>query len=121
MKPLLQTELQTFLKRFNNFRDAEIRSVKILSATNIELTFALQDSARAFDWITLTLSFYGVSDARIVDDKKLAFVDMSEGITLIFKDNLFAFGAGECYNISTLKNSALYLIAENIKYQEGQF
>lgn len=121
MKPLLQTQLKTFLERFNYFRDAEFRSIDIISATNITLTFALQDSARAFDWISITLNFYGVSDAKLVDDTRVSFIDMSEGITLLFDENRFAFAAGECYNIPTLKNSSIYLIADNIKYEEGQF
>ncbi len=121
MKPLLQTQLKTFLERFDYFRDAEFRSIKIISTTNITLTFALQDSARAFDWITITLYFYGVSDARLIDDKQVNFIDLSDGVTLLFNENMFAFAAGECYNISTLKNSSLYLVAEDIKYEEGQF
>ncbi|MBN2815445.1 MAG: hypothetical protein JXQ67_02080 [Campylobacterales bacterium] len=121
MKPLAQTQLQTFLKRFENFKDAELRSLKILSPTAMQLTLAVQDSARAFDWITITLEFNGVSDAKLLDEQQLLFIDMSEGISLIFEDNLFAFGISECYNISSIKNSSLYLIAESLKYEEGQF
>jgi len=121
MRPLLQTELVKFTKRFANFRDAEIRSLELIAPTQIKLTLALQDEARAFDWITLELEFYGVSDAKLLDESKLSFVDMSEGATLIYDNERFAFAIGECYNISSIKSSILYIIASNIKYKENQF
>jgi hypothetical protein len=121
MKPLLQTQLSAFLKRFENFKDADFRSLQIISPTNIKLTLAVQDSARAYDWITITLEFNGVSDARLVEENQLSFLDMSEGVSLLALDNKFAFGISECYNISSIKNSSCYLVAESIKYEEGQF
>ena len=108
-------------ERFSNFVDAEIRSLSILSATEIDLTLALQDKARDFDWITLTLHFSGVVDARLVDEKKLPFIDMSEGATLLQEDGNIAFGIGECYNIEDIKNQTLYIIAKTLKISEHAF
>lgn len=109
------------LTRFDNFKDAELRSLEILSPTNIKLTVALQDSARAFDWITLELDFIGVSDARVVQDNKLQFIDMSDGASLLRIERQFAFAIGACYNVQTIKNSTLYIISQDLKYTEGQF
>lgn len=121
MKPLHTKDIPEFLKRFSNFEDAEFREIKILSAQQILFTFALQDSARAFDWITITLEFSSVSDARLLEANQLSLLDMSEGASLIKEDNLFAFGVGECYNISTIKNSTCYIISTDLKYEEGQY
>jgi hypothetical protein len=121
MKPLLQTKLPEFLERFEHFKDAEFRSIDIISPTLIKTTFALQDGARAFDWITITLEFNGVSDAKLLQESHLSFVDMSEGISLLYLENKFAFGISECYNISDIKNSSCYLISDSLKYEEGQF
>jgi len=121
MRPLLQTRFQEFNKRFHNFQDAEFRSVEILSASEIQLTLALQDTNRGFDWITLTLFFSGVIDARLIDEQKLHLLDMSEGAALIYDENMFAFGIGACYNISTIKNSAFYILSKSLKYKEGLF
>lgn len=121
MKPLLQTQLPAFLQRFENFKDAELRSLEIILPTLIRLTLAVQDSARAFDWITITLEFNGVSDARLLEENQLSYIDMSDGISLLYEENKFAFGLAECYNISSIKNSTLYLVAESLKYEEGQF
>ena len=47
------------LERFEHFKDAEFRSVAVISATQIKLIFAVQDKARAYDWITMSLIFMG--------------------------------------------------------------
>ena len=121
MKPLLQTQLKGFLERFNNFKDAEFRSLEIITPQNVSLTFALQDGARAHDWITLTLSFYEVSDAKLLTNNQLKLLDMSDGVCIMSESTHLAFGLGECYNSSSLKNATLYLIAKSIKYEEGTF
>ena len=109
------------LERFNHFKDAEFRSVEILSPLNIKLTFAVQDAVRAHDWITLTLDFNSISDARLLKNNRLGVIDMTDGITLIKGTDSFAFGLGECYNIATIKTAPLYLIASSLKYEEGIF
>ena len=119
MKPI--TNVQEFVKRFDGFIEGEIRCIKIISPTTMLVTLAGQDSARAFDWITIDLEFSGVSDARLLDDSKLSLVDMSDGISIINEDNKFAFGIGKCNNLSGIKNATAYIESENLKYQEGSF
>jgi len=109
------------LQRFDNFKDAELRSLEIVSPTHVKLRVAVQDKARAFDWITLELDFINVTDARLIEQNKLAYVDMSEGANILHVEKEFAFGIGACYNISTVKNSTFYIISKDLKYQEGQF
>jgi len=109
------------LDRFSHFKDAEFRSIDILSPTHIKLLFATQDSARDFDWITVELEFNGVNDARLLQKHQLSLVDLSDGISIIKKDGLFAFGVSECYNLSTIKNSNCFIISTGFKYQEGSF
>jgi hypothetical protein len=119
MKPL--KDIDQFLKRFDNFRDGEFRSIEINSPTTITLTLAGQDEARAFDWVSVRLEFSGVSDARVIDESKLALVDMSDGISIISEDEKLAFGVGECYNISNTKSSTCHVQAQAIKFEEGLF
>jgi len=121
MKPLLSKDLPTFLERLCHFKDGEIRSMDILSPTEITITLTTQDSARGYDWISITLHFSGVSDAKLLQEHQFDFVDMSDGITLVYENNLFAFGIGECYNIAAIKNSSAYIIAQSLKYEEGTF
>lgn len=121
VKPLLEKDLNFFLKRFNNFIDAELRHVEIVSPTTISITIAAQDEARAFDWISVKLEFSAVSDAKLLDANRLSFVDMSDGVTLLYKDNVFAFAISKYSNLSAIKSSICYIIGSELKYQEGLF
>lgn len=121
MKPLVKKDLDTFLERFDNFIDGELRNIEVSSATTIKITLAGQDKSRGFDWITVDLEFSGVSDARLIDNSKLQHVDMSDAVSILNESNSFAFGIGNYLNLSSIKNSTLYVISENIKYQEGTF
>ena len=121
MKPLNPSTIPTFLERFESFADAELSSLDIISPTQISLSINVQDKAKAFDWITLELEFSGVSDAKLVEESQLGFIDMQEGASLLYEEGLFAFGIGACYNIATIKNSVLFLHASSLKYEEKPF
>ena len=119
MKPI--TNVDTFLERFNNFKDAEFRSIEVSSATTMKLTFATQDSARAFDWLTIELEFSGVSDAKLLDESKLALVAMEDGITLISNEDSTGFAIGNYKTQSSIIDSICYIVASSVKYNEGRF
>ncbi|MCF6309855.1 MAG: hypothetical protein L3J19_05190 [Sulfurimonas sp.] len=121
MKPLPAEDLPTFLKRFGNFVDSEFRHIEIISPTIIKIILAGQDSARGFDWITVGFEFSGIGDARLLDNSKLSHVDMSEGINIIYEDDMYGFGTGNCTSLSSIKSSTLFIVSKNIKYQENIF
>lgn len=119
MKPL--TNVEKFLKRFNNFKSGELRSIEVVSPTTMLVTLAGQDEARAFDWISIKLEFNNVSDAKLLENSKLSLVDMSDGIGMIKNDSGIAFGIGACYNEASIKSSSCYIEASTVKLEEGQF
>ena len=121
MKPLLAKDLAAFMQRFNNFKDGEFRSLEVISPTTMKITLAGQDEARAFDWISLELELNGVNDARLLNSSKLHLVDMSNGLSILYENNNFAFGIGKCSNISSIKNSTSFIICTSLKYQEDTF
>ncbi|MCK9473209.1 hypothetical protein [Sulfurimonas sp.] len=121
MKPLLKKDIESFLKRFDNFVDAEFRSIEILCATTLKITLATQDRARGFNWITITLEFNDVTDALLLENSKLSHVDMSEGITLLYENNQFAFGISSYSNLDNITDSICYIKADSLKYLEGAF
>ena len=121
MKPLHTPQITKFLERFDDFKESEIRSLKIISPTEIEITLTAQDKARAFDQVTVTILLSGVSDAKLIDESKLDFVDTDSGITIIQEGDGFAFGLGQYKTVSALKDAQLYIISQNIKYNEGAF
>ena len=121
MKPLTSSEITKFLERFDDFKESEIRSLKIISPTETEISFAVQDKARAYDWITITLLLSGLQDAKLIDESKLEYVDMSEGISILHGEGLFHLGLGSCKTLASIKDALLFVISENIKYNEGAF
>jgi hypothetical protein len=112
MKPLLKDELKSFVLRFNKFIDAEVRSIDITSATNIDVVIACQDSLRGFDWLSISLEFCNVIDASVVENSKLSFIDLSEGIDIRYENSSFIF---------EIKNATIFINSSSIKYEEGLF
>jgi len=121
MRPLLKKDITNFLDRFDNFVGAELRSIKIDSQTDITLTVVTQDKARDFDWISLELNFNEIIDAKLLDDGKLQFLNMEDGLSIFNEDEKFVFSTGITNNIQNAKNSSLYIISKNLKYKEGIF
>ena len=121
MRPLSKNEIGTFLSRFERFTGSEIKSITVLLPTVIEIRVSAQDSALSFDWIDLSFELSNVSDANLIDNTKLAYLDMSEGVSIIFEDNKFAFCYGDYSSLRTAKDSSLFVISESIKYEELPF
>jgi hypothetical protein len=119
LKPL--TNIDEFLKRFDNFKGGEVRSIEITSPSLMTITLVGQDEARAFDWISVQLECSGISDAQILDNSKLVHLDMNEGISILNTNHSLAFAVGECYNRSSIKSSSCFIECSNMKYEEGLF
>lgn len=111
MKPLLAQNIAAFLQRFENFKDSEFRSLEIVSPSNIKICFALQDAAREYDWITITLEFIDVIDAALVAENQMKHIDISEGISLEFDTN---------YTFQ-INNATFFIKAKTLKFEEGLF
>ena len=119
MKPL--TKVDTFLKRFDNFKHGELRSIEVISPTTMQVTLAGQDTARAFDWISMKLELSEVSDAKLLDSSKLSLVDMDSGISIVKTDDTLTFVIGEYDSPRGAKDSICFIVCSNIKYEEGLF
>ena len=121
MKPILSKDIQSFLERFDNFKDGEFRTIEVISPASISVTLAGQDSAREFDWISMKFEFSGVSKAKLLESQKLAFIDMNDGVNIVCEDDNFTFCIGDYQSESSAKNSICYIKCSSLKYQEGSF
>jgi len=121
MRPLLAKNLPLFMQRFDNFKNGEFRSLEVISPLSIKLIFAVQDSAKEFDWITLELEFEGVSDAKLLNASKIHLIDMSDGVNIINEEKQYAFGIGNYNKLTNIKDSICYIIASSLKYKENSF
>jgi hypothetical protein len=120
MKPLHGSSLEEFTKRFDHFKDAEIDSLEIVSATSINVKINVQDSSRGFDWIGLEFLFDMVRDAKLVEESKLRYVDISEGLSFFFENGEYFCALGDIKSISGTKDALCYIISKSLKYQEVQ-
>ena len=112
MKSLLPKDIPLFLERFCNFEDGEIKTLQIISPSEIKLHIATQDGSRGFDWVVVEFEFKDIKDASLIDDSKLGFVDMSGGVDIKHNGTQFAFSIVE---------STFYISCTQIKYQEHTF
>lgn len=110
--------IERTLDRFDSFRSAEIVSLTIPAPTHIKITIHAQDKARDFDWIKLILSFKGIEDARLLEESKLKFLSLDEGVSLFKAGDLFAFGVGQYTNIDNIKDSSLFVLAQSLQIEE---
>ena len=121
MRPLLAKEVPQFIQRFDSFKEGEFRSLEVTSSTSMKLIFAVQDSAKEFDWITLELEFQGVSDAKLLDSNKLHLVDMSDGVSILYTNSSYNFGIGYYKNEQNIKDAISYIVCSSLKYEENSF
>jgi hypothetical protein len=121
MKPLLHKDIPTFLERFCHFQDGEIVQLSILSPSELQLTLATQDKARDFDWVHVVFTFFGIENARLLENTQLQLVDMSDGISIISDSSRIGFAIGHYSHITSLEDAVFYIIAENIKYEDKTF
>ncbi len=121
MRPLLPSEITKFLDRFDHFKDSEIRSLNIISPTEIELTLTAQDKARAFDWVSINFLFTQITDAKLINGSQIAYINLDDGINIITGDGFFAFCLENYTTLDSIKESSFYIISKSIKYNEGVF
>ena len=119
MKPL--TNASTLLDRIDHAIDGMIRSVTIQSPSVITITLSVQDKGREYDWINIAFEVSGIMDVQLVDESKLSFLDISEGISIIMDGHQAGIGIGRSSNINNLKDLPLYLLGDSIKYEELNF
>ncbi len=112
MKPLAKNDLKEFLDRFEYFKDGEFRNIEIESPTNMIFFFGVQDSLRGYDWVEIKLKFDSISEASLLENSDLSYVDMSEGVDIKHSGTEFAF---------EIKNSTCKVKASHLKHEEGSF
>ncbi len=121
MKPLLATKTDELLTRIDHAVGGELRSVVMNSPLNFTIELSVQDANRGHDWINIAFEIDGVNNARLIDDEKLPFVDMSDGISVIFENGSCAVAVGEYRSIEAMESAVLFLEGSSIKYEERLF
>jgi hypothetical protein len=121
MKPLSQSASKALLERLDGAKASEVRQITMLSPTCFKIELSVQDQSRGYDWINVAFEISGICDAKLVDDTKLNYLDMSEGLSIVYEDALVGVGTIEASTLERLKEAQCYLIGSAIKYEELPF
>jgi len=121
MKPLTSSSASQLLKRIEYATNGELRSVNMKDPTTFTITFSVQDKSREFDWINILFEIRGVHDARFIDDDKFSFINMNDGITILFENDNCGLLFGHYSSLASAKDSVMYVIGKSIKYEELPF
>ena len=120
MKPLSYTMLEDFLYRFENFVNSELNEIDIITPTSIKLMISTQDRQRSFDWIGLDFLFEEVVEANLVENDKLKYIDMDDGLSIIYENGLFYFMIGDYKTVNGTKDALCYIVSKSLKYREAE-
>jgi len=105
------------LKKHNNFKDAQIRSIENISDSSKVLTLVVQDDDGE-DTDRVKIAFSGIRDSRILENSVLPFLDMMSGISIIIEHDLYGFAIGDGSAMLHVHNAPLYIISSNITIEE---
>ena len=110
-------EINTLLKKYNNFKYEQLRHIEQLSDGSKIVTLVVQDEDGE-DTNTITLEFNNVSASKILVNDVLSYLDMGDGITLIKENNLYGFAVGRGEAMLQVHNAPLYIVASEMKIQD---
>lgn len=112
-------EINALLEKYDNFKGAQLRSIKQLPDSSKIVTIVVQDDDGE-DINTVELEFTNINGSKILIDSVLSYLDMMSGITLIKENNLYGFAIGKGAAMLQVHSSPLFIVASNIKIQEKE-
>ena len=110
-------EIDTLLKKYNNFKYEQIRSIEQLPDSSKIVTLVVQDDDGE-DINTVKIEFNNIKDSKILVDSVLSFLDMTSGITIIKENDLYGFAIGSGSAMLHVHNAPLYIISSGISIEE---
>ena len=110
-------EINTLLEKYDNFKDAQIRSIQALSDTSKVLTIVVQDDDGE-DINTVKIEFNNITNSQILDNSVLPYMDMGFGISIIKEHDLYGFALGKGTAMLHVLNAPLYIVASDINIDE---
>ena len=110
-------QIDTILKKYNNFKDAQVRSVQNLTESSKLLTLVVQDDDGE-DINTVKVTFNNINDSRVLVNDVLPFLDMMSGITILKENNLYGFAVGNCSAMLHVHSAPMYIISSDIEIEE---
>lgn len=106
--------IDKLLEKYNNFKDAQIRSIESISDSSKVLTIVIQDDDGE-DVESVKIEFSNINESKILENHVLPFMDMMSGVSIIKEHNLYGFALGSGTAMLHVHNAPLYIISSDIK------
>lgn len=106
--------IDTLLKKYNNFKYEQIRTIDQLPDSSKVVTLVVLDDDGE-DQHTVKLEFTNINDSKILVNSVLSYLDMTSGITIIKENNLYGFAIGSGTAMLHIHNAPLYIVSSDIK------
>jgi hypothetical protein len=110
-------KINTLLEKYNNFKDAQIRSIEQLPDSSKLVTIVLQDDDGE-DLNSVKLEFSNIYESRILQNSVLPFLDMMSGLTIIKEHDRYGFALGHGTSMVHVQNAPLYIVSSEMKVEE---
>ena len=106
----------TVLDKYDRFRFGKISRIQTQDKT-VRVTLAVgNDEGDYTD--TLLLVFHEVVASKLFAPHMLDFLDLSEGVTLLFEHDQVGFAPGVASSMHYMHSAPFYIVASNITYKE---
>jgi len=110
-------KIDALLKKYNNFKYEQIRSIQQLPDGSKIVTLVVLDD-EGEDQDTIKLEFTNITASKILVNDVLSYLDMTSGITLIKENNLYGFAIGSGTAMLHVHSAPLYIVASDVKIIE---
>lgn len=110
--------INTLLEKYNNFKFAQLRTIKQLPDSSATVTLVTEDDDGE-EMNTINIKFINITDSHILIDSVLPFLDMMSGISIIKEHNFYGFAVGQCNAMTNINNSPLYIVSSDITIEEN--
>lgn len=110
-------KINTILEKYNNFKDAQIRSIQPLSDTSKMVTLVIQDD-EGEDLNTVNIEFHDIKESKILINSVLPMLDMMSGISLVKEHGLYGFAPGSGTAMFHVHSAPMYIVASEVTIKE---
>ena len=110
-------KINALLEKYNNFKDAQIRSIQPLSDSSKIVTLVVQDDDGE-DINTVNLEFKNIKESRILLNNVLPFLDMMTGISMVKEHDRYGFAVGGGSAMLDIHNAPMFIIASDLTIEE---
>jgi len=111
-------EIKTVLEKYNNFKDAQIRSVDHVSETSKIVNIGIDDDYGQ-EIASVKIIFNNVTKSKILQNSVLAFLDMMSGISIVHENGLYGFALGNDSAMLHVHLAPMYIIASEVSIEEN--